>query len=301
METPTPFILTSGLEVIQSESPEGVLRSYKVSRHRTGLEIHVHETFITISASIEGTDVSAGLCSGPPSQPTSNWRVLPTKSLHCLKVSEGKDNQLPLIVDSLSGKQMASDCCKDLKGCPSLFEGCIRTHRILGFTTKCVVGLNAFSMAMQQCNCKSPFKGSNCNECVGGQNGVDCSLTCDSERSCNGHGKCDKNGLCECFSTFAGDDCSLRVAPKKSEVTCDAKMGFASGCKDCLPGYSMTGGKCLPVCSTTCANNGICVAPDTCSCPLGFGGKHCEFQIKDCECWGSGHCHTFDSKYLMIT
>ncbi|TNF25765.1 MAG: hypothetical protein EP329_22425 [Deltaproteobacteria bacterium] len=52
---------------------------------------------------------------------------------------------------------------------------------------------------------------------------------------------------------------------------------------DCT-GSGYTGATCdVPVCTTACANGGVCVGPDTCDCAgTGFGGATCEADVNEC-------------------
>ena len=41
---------------------------------------------------------------------------------------------------------------------------------------------------------------------------------------------------------------------------------------------------CQPVCREPCLNNGVCIGPDTCSCPSPFTGISCEILDEEL-CW----------------
>ncbi|XP_022223419.2 protein HEG homolog 1 [Drosophila obscura] len=56
---------------------------------------------------------------------------------------------------------------------------------------------------------------------------------------------------------------------------------------DCCTGWSRENPRadaCMkPVCSTRCQNGGNCTAPQTCSCPSGYTGRHCELDVNECH------------------
>ncbi len=43
------------------------------------------------------------------------------------------------------------------------------------------------------------------------------------------------------------------------------------------------------VCEDACQNGGVCVAPDTCSCPSGFTGPTCEADVDECSLGAEVH------------
>ena len=70
---------------------------------------------------------------------------------------------------------------------------------------------------------------------------------------------------------------------------------------ECCSGYSEVGGSCQPRCSKGCVN-GMCSAPETCSCKSGFSGESCEIVgcpdgkwgkgcTNACSCHNGGFCH----------
>ncbi|KAH8286874.1 hypothetical protein KR018_003575 [Drosophila ironensis] len=56
---------------------------------------------------------------------------------------------------------------------------------------------------------------------------------------------------------------------------------------DCCSGWSRDNPRadgCMkPVCSSRCQNGGNCTAPNTCSCPAGYTGRHCEQDVNECH------------------
>lgn len=39
----------------------------------------------------------------------------------------------------------------------------------------------------------------------------------------------------------------------------------------------------LAICKIPCKNNGKCVKPEFCTCPTGYTGRHCEWDVNECE------------------
>ncbi|CAL8379165.1 unnamed protein product [Arctogadus glacialis] len=63
----------------------------------------------------------------------------------------------------------------------------------------------------------------------------------------------------------------------------------------CKPGYVGNGTTCRAFCEDGCRNGGTCVSPNSCVCPSGFTGRHCETDIDECaegliECHNRSHC-----------
>jgi len=70
---------------------------------------------------------------------------------------------------------------------------------------------------------------------------------------------------------------------------------------ECCSGYSLRDGECKPRCSKSCLN-GLCSAPETCSCNSGFSGESCDTVgcpggkwgngcSNECSCQNGGFCH----------
>lgn len=55
----------------------------------------------------------------------------------------------------------------------------------------------------------------------------------------------------------------------------------------------------LAICKLPCRNNGKCVKPEQCLCPAGYTGRHCEYDVNECEtekpC--DQMCHNTDGSY----
>lgn len=106
--------------------------------------------------------------------------------------------------------------------------------------------------------------------------------SCAQLHNCYGHGKCQRDGICECYdgwgsssdsSTMKAIDCSLRVCPSD---TAWADLIHSDGTAHNL---------------AECSNAGICNRrTGQCECFKGYSGKAC--QRKGCwnDCSGHGRC-----------
>eukprot|EP01065_Artemidia_motanka_P032949 TRINITY_DN3992_c0_g1_i4.p1 TRINITY_DN3992_c0_g1~~TRINITY_DN3992_c0_g1_i4.p1 ORF type:complete len:3758 (+),score=598.66 TRINITY_DN3992_c0_g1_i4:1100-11275(+) len=95
--------------------------------------------------------------------------------------------------------------------------------------------------------------------------GSDCSTRCSSAETCRGHGACNSEGGCDCFSHvllghWSGPSCS----------ECDSSKGKfgdpAGGCVECLPGWFPSGACDVPCSFDTCFGNGKCTSVGQCEC-----------------------------------
>ncbi|XP_055299432.1 fibrillin-1-like [Sitodiplosis mosellana] len=136
---------------------------------------------------------------------------------------------------------------------------------------------------------------------------LECRPICD--RPCPNGQECSKPNTCTCPMKCEGDFC---------ELGCDSKCGYVpnilnsdSSCNPtnctiiCHDGYRFSDGtyklelkcesdlfesihtnqtipSCQPVCRYSCRNDGVCIKPDTCSCPPRFEGNLCQHK-KGCE------------------
>nr|XP_033784817.1 protein kinase C-binding protein NELL1 isoform X3 [Geotrypetes seraphini] len=106
-------------------------------------------------------------------------------------------------------------------------------------------------------------------ECIPGFIRVD-DFSCTEHDECgSGQLNCDENAVC--INTVRGHSCT------------------------CKPGYAGNGTICRAFCEEGCRYGGSCVAPNTCACPPGFTGSHCEKDIDECAlkihtCWNDSAC-----------
>ncbi|KAL4642008.1 protein kinase C-binding protein NELL1 [Arapaima gigas] len=106
--------------------------------------------------------------------------------------------------------------------------------------------------------------GSHRCDCLPGFVRVD-DYSCTEQDECaSGQHSCDKNAICT--NTIQGHTCT------------------------CRPGYVGNGTMCRAFCEEGCRSGGTCVSPNTCLCPSGFTGRHCEKDIDECA-EGLVQCH----------
>lgn len=62
--------------------------------------------------------------------------------------------------------------------------------------------------------CESNTTGLNCTLCTQNQYSRSCDVSCQSTRTCSGHGRCRKRGdTCSCYEPWEGNDCSIELYP----------------------------------------------------------------------------------------
>uniref|UniRef100_A0A8C8DNN3 Neural EGFL like 1 n=1 Tax=Oryzias sinensis TaxID=183150 RepID=A0A8C8DNN3_9TELE len=106
-----------------------------------------------------------------------------------------------------------------------------------------------------------------CN-CLPGLTRVD-EYSCTEHDECaSGQNVCNENAICT--NTIRGHLCT------------------------CKPGYVGKGTICKAFCEEGCRSGGTCVSPNTCVCPTGFTGRHCETDIDECA-EGLIKCHNHSS------
>ncbi|XP_052334751.1 protein kinase C-binding protein NELL1-like isoform X2 [Oncorhynchus keta] len=105
---------------------------------------------------------------------------------------------------------------------------------------------------------------------------------------------------CECKSGFASihgdstycediDECAVQRHYCQANTACVNVPG-SHRC-DCLPAFIRVDDySCTAFCEEGCRSGGTCVSPNTCICPSGFTGRHCETDIDECA-EGLIQCH----------
>lgn len=159
-----------------------------------------------------------------------------------------------------------------------------------------------------KCHCFHPFSGEDCSmdlcpkfcsghgkcadkgcRCFGDYTGEDCSIPmCTNLNQCNGHGKCNQLGRCECEKGFSGEDCNLGGCP--DDCSGHGICGYGMLCK-CDVGWS--GENCrLQACGNGCVH-GTCSDTGECVCEEGYRGESCEMRECDEPCDVHGTCDAF--------
>jgi len=224
------------------------------------------------------------------------------------------------------------ECVQEAEACPPGFsgEGCdVCAEDVYGAACSkggCEMGETCMGRCggeTGECSeifaeCPGGWSGTDCQVCDQDVYGVGCTQDCDIKLTCNGHGRCDGIGGCECLAGWTGDSCNIT----KSACT----PGFSStNClevveEECPEGWS---GEECDVCEedvygSDCSKGG-CVIGKTCSdrchgetgecleiveeCAEGFSGTDCEVCEEatygescegDCDprstCSGHGRC-----------
>eukprot|EP00755_Sulcionema_specki_P016698 Sspe_Gene.62648::Locus_35319_Transcript_1_3_Confidence_0.500_Length_4064::g.62648::m.62648 len=174
------------------------------------------------------------------------------------------------------------------------------------------------------CTCDENWDfAANCKGCIATRFGPDCSQKCKGitpdGKPCSGHGECNSNGMCKCFSVFTPEDgespCSKTCPDTRAGVCNGHGTCEAGGTCRCDNGYAMPDCRCLtgactaepckdsfpwlkgPSCNLTCpgylwdgmrgdhcSGHGEC-DPTTgqCRCSGGWEGSRCD------ECKNHGY------------
>ncbi|XP_063862977.1 neurogenic locus notch homolog protein 1-like isoform X1 [Scylla paramamosain] len=129
---------------------------------------------------------------------------------------------------------------------------------------------------------------------------------------CYNGGTCVAPGVCVCIEGFSGRRCQLTECPISMPellfativqctydcpfLICQVGYKFPTGENrmplNCVDGewrtvYNTTVVSCEPKCDPACVNGGVCVAPQKCSCPAGYGGDQCQLP-KRCSSLPTG-------------
>ena len=185
----------------------------------------------------------------------------------------------------------------------------VRGGRVCAGHGDCVPG-NASEVG--RCVCRQGpgsghWDGPDCQECVSGYTGPDCTAQCPD--ACSGHGHCLwlAGPVCVCRWGWAGEDCALQCPQALGMVcaghgTCVARNGTAAACacvasdtaghwhgpacETCAPGWR--GAACALRCPTdpgtgrVCGRAGLCTSNGTCQCLNGTCGGACERDREEC-------------------
>uniref|UniRef100_A0A8C8K1S2 Protein kinase C-binding protein NELL1 n=1 Tax=Oncorhynchus tshawytscha TaxID=74940 RepID=A0A8C8K1S2_ONCTS len=90
------------------------------------------------------------------------------------------------------------------------------------------------------------------------------------------------------YSCTEHDECASWQSSCNDNAICTNTIrGHLCTCK---PGYVGNGSICTAFCEEGCRSGGTCVSPNTCICPSGFTGRHCETDIDECA-EGLIQCH----------
>nr|XP_033784816.1 protein kinase C-binding protein NELL1 isoform X2 [Geotrypetes seraphini] len=139
-------------------------------------------------------------------------------------------------------------------------------------------------------------------------------------RVCKGHDfcaeghRCGENSECRNWNTKATCECRNGYVPIQGDAAncedideCATEMHYCHAnticvnlpgsyrC-ECIPGFIRVDDfSCTAFCEEGCRYGGSCVAPNTCACPPGFTGSHCEKDIDECtegliECHSHSRC-----------
>ena len=199
----------------------------------------------------------------------------PTKGL-CNTGSFGGSSMGSICITNIQNTSLvytgwAYATCPNVDMCRLHYDNCTET-------TTCVnVPISSF-----ECVCKSGFTPFNATSCI---------------PICNGcmHGTCSAPYTCSCDTYWSGENCTDCYSANMTDG-CDSLSLCDNNSKtcECIEGYKLTTlnvtfspTQCVPICSS--CYEGICVAPETCQCNLGFEGIQCD-QCNQSFAQSKYHC-----------
>ena len=174
------------------------------------------------------------------------------------------------------------------------------------------------------CLCPLENAGSWCAQCSEGWFGDHCDVSCASQTTCSGNGRCCSDGSCICKDGWGGVNCDIGAVglfPRQSNrsiesstnggtnwrsVECSSHQSCSSrgrctwwglcecglkysghACQQCAFGFF--GVECDVYCeaATTCHGHGTCSAQGACICTSGFEGPNCQDVACDLGFFGA--------------
>ena len=122
-----------------------------------------------------------------------------------------------------------------------------------------------------------------------GYKGRDCSARTKCLASCEAHGVCVSDGVCECNPGWSGKGCEIAAA---CPANCSGFGECHAGKCFCRAGHSGRACQHAPVCPDKCSGRGLCKR-GKCFCDAGWTGEGCAVKaacLPDANCSGHGAC-----------